>query len=176
MASTFCEADVYSCHTSECARRLGLACWSASSWGTTNPRCTSSRPAPQVGACRARLSGWPAEAARPGGCQGCLCGGFGPHNSMLFDAGPLGPMHAHSGTAGRTCLDRTGAWRVAWPTFWWNTSCSNAAEWRRPLCLTFEAEFIPRIVSCLDFRDRVAVTHNRSECPATSLQVKLCRG
>eukprot|EP00966_Prymnesium_polylepis_P278561 6435973-Prymnesium_polylepis.1 len=57
------------------------------------------------GACRARLSGWPAEAARPGRCQGCLCGGFGPHNSMLFDAGPLGPMHGHSGAAGRTCLD-----------------------------------------------------------------------
>eukprot|EP00966_Prymnesium_polylepis_P219850 5085745-Prymnesium_polylepis.1 len=26
---------------------------------------------------------------------------------MLFDAGPLGPMHAHSGTAERMCLDRT---------------------------------------------------------------------
>ena len=42
-----------------------------------------------------------------GGCQGCLCGGFGPHNCMLFDAGPLGPMHGRSGAAGRMCLDRT---------------------------------------------------------------------
>jgi len=61
-------------------------------------------------------------------------------------------------------------------TFRGTTSCSNAAEWRRPLCLTFEAELIPRAVTCLDFRDRVAVAHNRSECPATALQVKLCRG
>eukprot|EP00966_Prymnesium_polylepis_P227756 5270520-Prymnesium_polylepis.1 len=42
--------------------------------------------------------------ARPGGC---LCGGFGPHNCMLFDASPLGLMHGRSGAAGRTCLDRT---------------------------------------------------------------------
>eukprot|EP00966_Prymnesium_polylepis_P262988 6074555-Prymnesium_polylepis.1 len=34
--------------------------------------------------------------------------------------------------------------------------CSNAAEWRRPLCLTFEAELIPRRLSCFDFRDCVA--------------------
>eukprot|EP00966_Prymnesium_polylepis_P219135 5070637-Prymnesium_polylepis.1 len=31
------------------------------------------------------------------------------------------------------------------------SSKSNAAEWRRPLCLTFEAELILRAVSCLDF-------------------------
>eukprot|EP00966_Prymnesium_polylepis_P122901 2841492-Prymnesium_polylepis.1 len=30
---------------------------------------------------------WPAEAAQPDGCQGCLCGGFGPHNCMLFVLG-----------------------------------------------------------------------------------------
>ena len=105
LASTFFEADVCSSHTSECARRLGLACWSSSSWGTTNPRCLTSGAAPPMGAWRTRLSGAPAEAARPGACQELLCGGFGAHDCVLFDAGPLRPMHGRSGAAGRTCFD-----------------------------------------------------------------------
>ena len=105
LASTFFEADVCSSHTSECARRLGLACWSSSSWGTTNPRCLTSGPAPPMGAWRTRLSGAPAEAARPGACQELLCGGFGAHYCVLFDAGPLRPMHGRSGAAVRACFD-----------------------------------------------------------------------
>eukprot|EP00966_Prymnesium_polylepis_P094957 2198881-Prymnesium_polylepis.1 len=34
-------------------------------------------------------------------CQELLCGGFGAHDCMLFDAGPLRPMHGRSGAAGR---------------------------------------------------------------------------
>ena len=68
-SKTFFEADVYISHTSECARRLGLACWSSSSWGTTTPRCLTSGPAPPMGAWWTGLSGAPAEAARPGACQ-----------------------------------------------------------------------------------------------------------
>jgi hypothetical protein len=80
-----------------------------SSWGTTIPRrCLTSGPGPPMGAWRTRLSGAPAEAARPGACQELLCGGFGAHASVLFDAGPLGPMHGRSGAAGRTCFDCKG--------------------------------------------------------------------
>ena len=105
LASTFFEADVYSSHTSKCARRLGLACWSSSLWGTTTPRCLTSGPAPPMGAWGTRLSGAPAEAARPGACQELLCGGFGAHYCVLFDAGPLRPMHGRSGAAVRACFD-----------------------------------------------------------------------
>ena len=101
----FFEADVYSSHTSECARRLGLACWSSSSCGTTTPRCLTSGPAPPMGAWGTHLSGAPAEAARPGACQELLCGGFGAHYCVLFDAGPLRPMHGRSGAAVRACFD-----------------------------------------------------------------------
>ena len=77
LASTLFEANVYSSHTSECARRLSLACWSASSSGTATPRCVISGPAPPVGVWRTCLSGAPAEAARPGGCQGCCLAALG---------------------------------------------------------------------------------------------------
>eukprot|EP00966_Prymnesium_polylepis_P009384 216127-Prymnesium_polylepis.1 len=43
--------------------------------------------------------------ARPGACQELLCGGFGEHDCVLFDAAPLRPMHGRSGAAGRTCFD-----------------------------------------------------------------------
>eukprot|EP00966_Prymnesium_polylepis_P054944 1270146-Prymnesium_polylepis.1 len=51
------------------------------------------------------------QAARPGAPATCqlpelLCGGFGAHACVLFDAGPLRPMHGRSGTAGITCFDR----------------------------------------------------------------------
>jgi hypothetical protein len=60
-----------------------------------------------MGAWRTRLSGAPAEAARPGACKELLCGGFRAHACVLFDAGPLAPMHGRSGAAGRTCFDCT---------------------------------------------------------------------
>ena len=77
LASTSFESNVYSSHTSECARRLSLACWSASSSGTTTPRCVISGPGPPVGVWRTCSSGAPAEAARPGGCQGCCLAALG---------------------------------------------------------------------------------------------------